>query len=181
MFSFKRSVSLGLSKTALFIFILTSCTTKTSFTEVNINDQYSVKLPSFLDRTDKLHKEASLQYENKEKEFYVVVIDERKKELKQYDLNFNLSSYFDSVKKQVISNGLENAVISAGKEMKIDSFNAMSAEITGKTGKEKVFYKFAVVESNEHYYQIFVWTLNDYREKYSADMDSVIYSFKELP
>ena len=170
-----RKVFAILSVVSLF-----GCVQKTSFTEVKINDQYLVHLPSFLEKTTKLHKDASLQYENQEKEFYVVIIDERKKELKQYNLNFSLSSYFDSVKNQMNCNGLENAVISAGNEIKVDSCNAITSEITGKTGKENVFYKFAVIESNEHYYQLFVWTLNDYREKYSADMDSVIFSLREL-
>ena len=164
----------------LSVFFVFGCANKTSFTEVKIDDQYSIQLPSFLERTTKLHKDASLQYENLEKEFYVVVIDENKNELRQYNLNFTLASYLDSVKKQVVNNGLTDAIVSAGKEMRLDNCNALVGEITGKGSKEEVFYKFAVIESNEHFYQVITWTLKECSEKYSSVMDSVIFSLSEL-
>ena len=164
-----------------FIFFLSGCTQKTVFTPVNINGQYTVRLPSYLEPSTQLSKEASLQYQNTEKEFYCLVIDENKSELKKYNLNYTLKSYFDSAKKELLNRGLTDVFVAKSEEKHIDSCNVLIADILGKVGNEDVCYKFAVIETPHNYYQFIFWTLKEYKKKYEVDMDSVLYSFKELP
>ncbi|HRW22364.1 MAG TPA: hypothetical protein P5509_10350, partial [Bacteroidales bacterium] len=49
-----------------------------SFNTIQINNLYSIDVPDFLVKTNSLNDEASLQYENTAKEYYVIVIDEAK-------------------------------------------------------------------------------------------------------
>ena len=47
---------------------------------IPINNQYTLTVPSYMSKNESLHDEASLQYANLFKEFYVIVIDEPKTE-----------------------------------------------------------------------------------------------------
>lgn len=164
----------------LIAFLLFSCTQPSKFTEVNISGQYTVRLPDWLERTTQLHKEANLQYQNTEKEFYLVVLNENKKELKQYHLDHNLKSYFNQIKFQLADSVKADTSKINGKQLQLKSGNALVSDIQGEINNESIYYKFAVIETPKNYYQVIAWMLLEDKEKYAAQIDTLLTSFKEI-
>lgn len=76
------------------ILTLNSCEPSDEYQIVNIDDKYSLTIPSFLTKVNNLNDNASLQYQHGLKEFYVIVIDESKIELQNALEDYQLTEYF---------------------------------------------------------------------------------------
>jgi len=171
-------------KKIFFLLILTviiSCNTETTFSEVNINNRYTILMPAYMKACNDIQKDASLQYQNLEKDIYAIVIDEKKVTMQDYDLNFNLDTYYNNISSQGFSESIKNGKISIPGRQQINGNKALIADITGKLEENEVYYKFAVVETPYEFYQILTWTRAAHREKLEKDMIKMIESFKELP
>ena len=82
-----------------FTFILLiSCLNKPGLKEVKVNDKYILSVPDYLTPCADLNQQASLQLQNLDEDFYLIVIDEEKP-VTHKNL-YSLESYFKSVIKQ---------------------------------------------------------------------------------
>jgi len=147
-------------------------------------------IPNFLDSTTRLHKEASLQFANPLKEFYVMVFDENKDNLLQQRLfDSTLQALFpDST--SILPSYFDYMTSTLSKQPNFSLFDTVTTTIKkakAKTGsvilsleKAKAFYRVAAVESNNNFYQVYVWTLEKHKDKYRPIMDSIINSLKEF-
>ncbi len=171
-------------KKALFLLFFTSlfsCNQETTFAEVNINNRYTISMPAYMKPCNDIQKDASLQYQNLEKDVYVIVIDEKKVLMQDYDFNFNLDAYFNNISSRGFAENIKDGKLSVPGRQEINGNKALIADITGKLEENNVFYKFAVIETPYEFYQILSWTRADNREKLEKDMVKMIESFKELP
>lgn len=170
-------------KKLLFIsalsFIITSCSNETVFTEVKVNDRYAISIPEYLQPCVDLHKDASFQYQNTDKDIYAFVIDERKKTMAKYDLDYDIDLYFKVASQPFLET--KNGKVSPPTHEKINGHDALVSEITGNLDGIDVYYKMGVVETPYAFYQILTWTRADNKAKYETDMKRMIDSFKELP
>jgi hypothetical protein len=164
----------------LFVTLIISCNRETTFSEVNVNDRYTILIPTYMKPCNDIQKDASLQYQNLEKDIYAIVIDEKKITMQDYDLNFNLDTYYNNISSQGFSESIKNGKISIPGRQEINGNKALVADITGKLEDNDVYYKFAVVETPYEFYQILTWTRASHREKLEKDMVKMIESFKEL-
>lgn len=128
-----------------------------------------------------IQKDASLQYQNLEKDIYAIVIDEKKVTMQNYDLNFNLDTYYNNISSQGFSESIKDGKISIPGRQEINGNKALISDITGQLEEKEVFYKLAVIESPYEFYQILTWTRASHREEMEKDMIKMIESFKELP
>jgi hypothetical protein len=162
-----------------FLFIITSCSNETAFKEVKVNDRYAISIPEYLQPCTDLHKDASFQYQNTDKDIYAFVIDERKKTMAKYDLDYDIDLYFKVASQPFLET--KNGKVSPPAHEKIDGHDALVTEITGNLDGIDVYYKMGVVETPYAFYQILTWTRADNKAKYESDMKRMIESFKELP
>lgn len=160
---------------------ITSCTKETVFKEVKVNDRYSISVPDYFQPCTDLHKDASLQYQNTEIDIYAMVIDERKKTMENYSLDYDIELYYNNIASQPFLETIKDAKISPAGRQTIDGHKVIITEITGKIEQNAVYYKLAVIETPYAFYQLLIWTRDDNREKYEPDMTRMIESFKELP
>ena len=128
-----------------------------------------------------LHKDASLQFQNVEKDIYAIVIDEKKKTMIDYDLNYDIYSYYKNIASQPFLDSITNGKITNPKNETIHGNKAMVSEITGKIEDTDVYYKLCVVETSSSFYQVIMWTRADNKEKFEGDMVKMIESFTEFP
>ncbi|MCC8188991.1 MAG: hypothetical protein LIP08_16235 [Bacteroides sp.] len=152
-----------------------------------MEDMYSISLPGYLSETKDLNEDASLQYQNLGKEFYVIVIDDLKSDmqdiLEEYEL---LEIYPNDLEgySNLIWDGFEEDMdIQKITDPTDDRINGMSVKyrkINAVTEGMDVFYYFVIVEGKERFYQILTWTLTERQRKYEEEMKHIIYSFKEL-
>jgi hypothetical protein len=179
----------------ILLFILSvaiiSCKHEAAFTEVKVNNRYAIAVPEYLQPCADLHKDASLQYQNVEKDIYAMVIDEKKATMQNYDLDYDIDLYFKNIASQPFLETIKNGKVSIPGRQQVDGNKALIAEITGSieqmnenTGhieQTEVFYKLGVIESPYEFYQILIWTRADEKDKVEQDMMRMIESFKELP
>ena len=157
---------------------LTGCLKTTTFNEINPKGEYTVLLPDYLSATGGIHKQASLQYQNEEKEVYALVIDEKKADLEAYDMKYNLDTYYENVVSKPFTETLQNAKVNAPGRQDINGNKALVAEITGTLNGVGVYYKLAIIETETKFYQVLTWTRADRKEKYENDLTRIIETLK---
>lgn len=162
-------------------FAFASCKHETVFTEVKVNNRYSMNIPDYLQPCTDLHKDASLQYQNIEKDVYAMVIDEKKKTMQDYSLDYDLDTYFNNIASQGFADNIKDGKVSIPGRQEIDGHKALIAEVTGKLENNEVYYKLGLIETPYEFYQILVWTRASNKEELEPDFIKMLESFKELP
>ncbi|MCU0350150.1 MAG: hypothetical protein MUF43_04875 [Flavobacterium sp.] len=146
--------------------------------------EYSLELPGFLSEGNDLNEEASLQYRNYFKEFYVIVIDESKSEFNNMVTeNEFLEEYSPDIEgySQLIIDNLETTVTFENQTLEDSKINGLPTKILKFEGKYEdidVYYQIAFIQSKKNYYQIMSWTLAEKRQDYEPLMDKMMASFK---
>ena len=110
--------------------ILISCNQKPEYKAITVSNKYTIELPEFLSEGNNLNNEASLQYQNPSKEFYVIVIDERKADFpnpEEMDLNA-----YTSIVKEGMESSIEESVTSPIKDTVINGMKAKLFSLSGK-------------------------------------------------
>jgi len=152
---------------------LASCS-RVKWATVTVNDKYTMQLPDYLE-SGTFYPEASLQYKNEEREVYLVVLDESKSQFKEYGLDYDLTTYFKVAANKFDSTGKINP-----NKIRIGQDSARTAEFTGTVGGNAVYYKMATIESKGNFYKMLIWMLMRDKEKYTADVDRILNSFREV-
>ncbi|MBC7425559.1 MAG: hypothetical protein H7321_03395 [Bacteroidia bacterium] len=179
-----------MKKIIILLLILVSLNSCESFDKeqvVRYQNKYTLSIPDYLTKATNLNDEASLQYMNGSKEFYVIVIDESKSELNKALVDNNLTEqYEDNIQgyANLLIDGFEATLKSPKKSKIIDTvINKLPARLLTFTGTVEgidAFYTIAFIEGKETYYQIMSWTLMSKQDEYKEKMSKIMYSFKEL-
>jgi len=171
----------------IFISGLISCLSDDSLQEITVENRYSISIPSFLKKAHDLNDDASLQYQHIFREFYVIVIDEPKSELKKALDDNNLTEFYSNDIEgyfDLLFNDFEQGVSAFRKSNLIDTLiNNMPAKLLTVLGTVEdidIFYYLAYIEGEKRYYQIMAWTLASREHQYKEKMRKIIYSLKEL-
>ena len=183
----KKTTMQRLNILFLTILFITSCQSGDTEKLVTIENKYSISIPSFLITTNALNEEASLQYLNARKEFYVIVLDEPKSEmykaLVDNDLTDTYSNDLEGYSDLILDNYKQSISISHMSNI-VDTFiNNMPARlltINGQVEGVDILYSLAFIQGKERYYQIMVWTSSSKESEYKDKMNKILYSFKEL-
>jgi hypothetical protein len=151
---------------------------------INVNEEYSLAIPTYMKEMKSLHDEASLEYANVYKETYIVVIDEGKKEfvalfkeLDIYDEKLSpLDNYADFQVKSLIESIEKTSDNSV--DIKIKSISSKYHELHGKIDGVKIGYLLGFVESDNKMFMIMTWTLDSRYNKYENTFKTIQKSFK---
>lgn len=154
-----------------------------------VNHLYSLQVPAFMDSMPELNDVASFQYGNALKELYCIVIDEDKEsvlealEISSLDLEKNDTTLLEhyataTIDKYVLS--LAEARKERIRYVHKDNYRYILHDLSGKINHNGAYMKYVTIESKDHVFQLLVWTLDKYKDKYSPLMDKVIESFKVM-
>ncbi len=155
---------------------------------IEIKNDYSLELPDFLNATDSLNPSASLQFQNLSKEFFIIVIEEDKKEFTRKIVENNAEEIYPPNLKgytDIINHSIgETIKISARTDIEDLEINGLAAKnftIQGQTkDKIPVYYSFTVVKGKDNYYQIAQWTAKNQKALFEKQMSEIAKSFKQL-
>lgn len=166
---------------------LNSCQIGEADQSVEVDKKYSLTIPSFLKEVDNLNEEASLQYQNLLRSFYVITIDETKNEMQKALVQGNLLDiYANDINgySDLILSAFEHSVEISEKSEIIDTLvNNMPARlltIEGRVENIDVFYSLGFIEGKTRYYQVLAWTVASKGNQYKDEMNRIMYSLKEL-
>lgn len=166
---------------------LSACDTKTTYETVKTEQKYSLDLPSYLEKGTGLHDDASLQYQNLLKEFYIVVIEDDKatlyKSIEENGIEEMYPKNFTGYTDLLVAGFKENPDVNLDgnfKDWKIGTLPAKNFDMAGTLEGIDIYYHYTLVEGKDAYYQVMQWTLADRKDTYKEEMDKIAKSFKEL-
>jgi hypothetical protein len=153
-------------------------------TTVKIDDLYSVELPVNLKAGYAMHPYAGLQYYDEESGFYVICIDDLKDNLGPIRRHrIRIKGYYNFVELTVFEQVDSVALISED-NFQLNGLNVktgdyyVSSEYWGE--KHALYYRIAVYESADYFFQLVVYMPYEDREKAGKSVDGIIHSFQLL-
>lgn len=150
------------------------------------NKYFTLYAPAYMEKSNDLNSEASLQLAYVEKvneevmELYTIVLVETKKEIASYNLEVELHalSYWELAVKSLEGSLTNYEVLTESPQVeKINGNDAVRSEMYGELGEVSVRYKLAVIEGKKAFYQVLTWTIDDQLAYFTKDMDKMLDNF----
>lgn len=150
-----------------------------NFNIENYKKQFSLYVPKYMLPIDSIYEKSVLQYSDYAKEVFLVVVEEKKLELKRLGLQPSIQEYGNYVLVAVES-ALSEPLVTSKKENIINELPALTYELEGDFGDQHVFYVFTVYESGEYFYQVISWTNKAIKPEVKKDIYTTMQSFTQL-
>lgn len=147
--------------------------------EVDINSRIHLSIPEGMILSAAPNPHALAHYEDTMHSTFLIVISESKDTMAAYELDYNLSTYFDEVCRE-ISGRLSGAVISQVHSEKINGSDAFLGKISGTFGNKQIGYVLGGIETPKNFYQIITAFPVTDSVRFTPEMEQVIRSFREL-
>jgi hypothetical protein len=176
-------------KQLLFLTVIPIFSTSLSYSQTKFVEQKAghiiyMSVPDYMTKTTSLNDVASMQYMNKTKEAYVVVIEDAKEDLEAEGTKYNsLKEFHDSVI-EILKSEDPKAEESKPTEFQQNGNKFyqtdLYATLQTEDGKDiKVTYLVIYVESKTHYYQILCWTLASSYKDLVADFKKTASTIRD--
>lgn len=171
----------------LFFALLFSCNENLQnekYEKKTVENKFSLLIPESLEQTTELNDVACLQFQNKKRDFYIIVLDEPKDAFtravdnKVLHTTADLNGYYKVVVENFRKITTKDFKVYDIEKKKINHSNAVIFSMSGRNEDYSIFYRYAVVESKNRYYQIMLWTSTLQEQQYIDRMNKIISSFK---
>ena len=176
-----------LSILSFLCLFLASCSENSELQQVRIDNLYVVSIPSFLYAVKDLNSDASLQYMNETREYYVLVIHEDKAEfhesIRDTELMETYAPNIDGYANLLIDSFGYNANVKSKTKVSETQINDMPARLVNMHASfdgVDVFCSLAYLEGKENYYQVFAWTLRANEKQYKESLNGIAHSLREI-
>jgi len=166
----------------LFVVLLISGTSlfgQTKLVEKKIGHIYYLSIPDYMSKTRNLNNDASLQYENKVKEAYTIVIEDSKEELEELGMIYqNAEEFYDDFIK-TYSKAVEDAKTKEPKNFTIDGNAFTQGELTYVSDSVNIYMLATVVETKTNFYKILSWTTKENKDKLKDDFIAIAKTLRD--
>lgn len=145
-----------------------------------IGHVFSITLPDYMSRTVGLNSSANFQYKSEVKDVYGFVIGDDKEELKLAELNFaSVAEFHEDFMKSFLTDA-EKKNIGTPVVKKIGEASFLECDVTyfDKEAGGEIYYLVGVVETKFAFYKILSWSAAENKDKFKADFQKILYSFK---
>lgn len=161
--------------------------TGVKFKKVRIKKLYTMKVPTYMKKTDELNDDASLQYMSERREAYAIVIDEEKeafvetfKLLNQYNDSLSAAENYKNVQVESFQEFVVDFKLYDESAEDFNGTPSYYAKIEGVVDNFPVTYFFRFVEGKETLYTILCWTEQRSKKTFGYTFSEVLKSFREL-
>lgn len=150
-------------------------------TSLDNQSSFTLDLPGYLspEPNHKLNPRAKIQYCNYYRNIYFTVLDTAK------------STIVDMSLQQYATRNYQKLINALGNPSRLDSTSlvinnmpaiqiALNGDLGGSSLKERIYYRLLFVESPTHYYQLVYWGWDKNRDKFLADINSSVASFRQI-
>jgi len=170
----------------LFLLIFSSCNKNPvdeKYEKKIVKNKYSIFIPESLEETTELNNLASTQFKNLSEDFYVIVLDETKNSFANAvqnnptDITPDLKGYYNVIINHFKKITQKDFKVYDIEKKKINSSNAIVFSMSGMNDNYPAFYRYAIIEGDQRYYQIMSWTNIPQEKKYTERMNKIIESF----
>ncbi|MFN8308521.1 MAG: hypothetical protein U0T73_01040 [Chitinophagales bacterium] len=152
--------------------VLCGCSYSNKWGKVNVKNEFTVDVPSWMDEKTDLKPGADFQYCNRFRNIYAVGFSAPK--------NGSLNDFYLK-ESQVLKNALTAPTLDDSTAGPISGRNAIHTELSGMMQGERIYYSVLAVEGDSKFYELCVWTRGEDRKlKYGADLNRLLGSFQLL-
>lgn len=169
------------------LLLFNACDVGVKYKAISVENKYVIDIPTFMSETKELNDVASLQYRSQRKEFYILCIDELKKDVhNSIDLGMLEEEYskdVDGYANLILSDFGKNFSNYKQSEILDTVINTMPARMVSMQGKFEgipIFYYITFYEGKKNYFQVMTWTELKSKNKHKEIMEAMFCSFKEL-
>lgn len=155
--------------------LLSSCGYSEEFKEVNFENQFIIAYPDYMEECDDLTPIADLQYKNSYRNTYSIVRVEDKADKSLLEFQ---KEGLDVIKNYDL---LSNPLVTDSFYRESLDFTAIDVQMYGIMEDENIYYWHSAFESKGKFYEVVCWTRSmDRKQRYGADIEKIISSFKPL-
>jgi hypothetical protein len=145
-------------------------------TVVSNDNTCQLSIPEDWVKRTELHSQGIVQVAKSGEDLYVIIIREPRSDFPE---TANLKTYVDLVCNNP-SRTLKNPEFFTFIPSAVAGFPATQFEMSGFSGEVKYTFLFLCVETPKNFYQILGWTRTDFFPARKPELQSVIYTFKEI-
>lgn len=161
-------------------------------TLIEVIDNFRIKLPNYFVEMSDINPKASLQYgfiansdalnHENDDEFFVTILALKKTDIVQSLLDSGLvtidkMNLKTAINLDLILEGFKATTAYPETEL-INGIVALRNEFSGRLGIYDVFYKMAIFETEQYFFQLLTWCMQKHANKHKNEMDSMILSFE---
>ncbi|MBS4057585.1 MAG: hypothetical protein KGZ82_09750 [Bacteroidales bacterium] len=140
---------------------------------------FTMDIPDYMSKSYDLNDVASLQYQNKVKEAYVIAIVDEKDQLENLGMKFQNASEFLTFFLKNYPPDVSEKQVSEPVAFESNGTGFAQAELTW-TDEDASFYMLVCcAETQGHFYKILCWTLAGYKDLLKDDFQKIARSLKE--
>lgn len=156
------------------VLVVASCKYAEGLQEKEVKGRFTISVTDYVREADDLHPNGVFQYSSPYRTVYLLVLDTAKAGL-------TLADYGQIASSRLAVALADSAITTIDSIASINGAPALEYEVEGNITNERVWYKLAVIEGKEHYYQVLGWTIYQRKDKYGQDITDMVQSFKLLP
>lgn len=175
-----------MTRSFTLIILVLACMTRVSFSQTAVTEYkagsiFYIKLPDYMSRTIGINSSATIQYKNAVKDVYGFVIIDSKDEMALADLKYSsINEFYDDFIKDFLVDEDKRKISKPAYQTKGEiNFVESDASYYDKEAKAEIYYLVGIVETKTAYYKVLSWALQENKEKFKADFQSIIYSVRD--
>ena len=152
------------------------CKKPTEFKEIEVNNIFSIQIPTYLHPTGDLLPITAAnihQYEDSAGKVCLMIFDTSRA---GFEIS-SLKTFYDSM---VANPVMDSTRMLEPQLVKIDKDSAFQSEITGKHDDTKLFGEMVAIASKERFYFILTWSSLDRRDELKPDIYKMLNSFHDI-
>ena len=160
------------------------------FQTVEIENDFRLKLPKYMEETDQLNEEAILQYQNTKHKLFIIIIEEPIDEVNESytamtgeDADVSFSDYVDLYMEMIEEDpSIRFEDKSEVKTTRINGNICKTLEVGAYIDplKNKIYYQYAIFKGKDKYYTMLLWTMDKEKEKVLNTIDQIVNSFETI-
>ncbi|HIP36764.1 MAG TPA: hypothetical protein EYG85_07900 [Crocinitomix sp.] len=169
----------------LALIVLSSCQTKTKYNTVNVDDMFTIEVPTYMKEMDLGNPDAAYTAGDSLLERYLMVIYETKKEIESYHLDVELThEYYGELVVDMFAQAFTNPSVELLNKTteEINGIPAYHYRVVGVLAEVgiEMYSSVTVYESDKSFYTIYAWSFITDERLFSKHTKYMANSFKEI-
>jgi hypothetical protein len=152
---------------------------QTKFSEKVGGHIFRMNIPDYMVKTFDLNDAASLQYQNTQKEAYVIVIEDSKEQLEKLGMKYTDAKDFLGFFAKDFHADKEERTLGEVTEFDVLPNKFAQTELIWKHDDIKFFMIITTVESPTYFYKVLCWTTLEYKDTLKKDFLAIAKSLKD--
>jgi len=166
--------------TLIFIFLLAAeVSGQSRFVTQKGGHSYTMDVPDYMLKTFDLNDAATLEYQNKAKEAYVIVIEDSKEELASLGIKYVSSKEFLEDFLKTYQEDAADRVVGAITESTSGGNAISQASFTWKSDDVETYMIVSAVSTKTHFYKVLGWTIAGNKSLLENDLRSMAKSLRD--